>query len=118
MINKSLLAEIALAGREHLDPVYVAAYDRKANLDPTEDLDRLRARGLDETSTLIDVGAGTGTFAIAAASICERVGAIASAAAPSAASISWMSRRCFRETTSTCPRVAGDLSRKPRTRSS
>src|SRR5471032_1174374 len=57
MINMSILAEIALAGREHLDAVYVAAYDRKANLDPTEDLDQLRARGLVPASTLIDFGA-------------------------------------------------------------
>jgi len=76
MINMSILAEIALAGREHLDAVYVAAYDRKANLDPTEDLDQLRARGLGPASTLIDFGAGTGTFAVAAASICKRVVAV------------------------------------------
>jgi SAM-dependent methyltransferase len=68
--------ETASAGPEHLDPAYVAAYDRKARVDPTDDLDELRARGLGPTSTLIDFGAGTGTFAVAAASICERVIAV------------------------------------------
>jgi SAM-dependent methyltransferase len=54
----------------------VAAYDRKARVDPSDDLDELRARGLGPTSTLIDFGAGTGTFAVAAASVCERVIAV------------------------------------------
>jgi SAM-dependent methyltransferase len=54
----------------------VAAYDRKARVDPSDDLDELRARGLRPTSTLIDFGAGTGTFAVAAASVCERVIAV------------------------------------------
>ena len=40
------LGELALAGPEHLDVGYVAAYDRKARFDPAEDLDALRARGL------------------------------------------------------------------------
>lgn len=68
--------ETASAGPEHLDPAYVAAYDRKARVDPSDDLDELRARGLGPTSTLIDFGAGTGTFAVAAASACERVIAV------------------------------------------
>ena len=68
--------ETASAGPEHLDPAYVAAYDRKARVDPTGDLDLLRAHGLGPTSTLIDFGAGTGTFAVAAAAICDRVIAV------------------------------------------
>jgi FkbM family methyltransferase len=76
-VSKSrLLKELASAGPEHLDPAYVAGYDRKAQLDPTADLNELRSRGLDTTSTLIDIGAGTGTFAVAAASICRRVIAV------------------------------------------
>jgi ubiquinone/menaquinone biosynthesis C-methylase UbiE len=70
------LREIALAGPEHLDATYVAAYDRKAGFDPSADLDGLRACGLGASSTLIDFGAGTGTFAVAAASICKRVVAV------------------------------------------
>jgi SAM-dependent methyltransferase len=71
-----LLREIALAGPEHLDPAYVAGYDRKAQFDPAADLEDLRSRGLDRASTLIDLGAGTGTFALAAASVCKRVIAV------------------------------------------
>ena len=33
-----LLREVELAGPEHLDPGYVAGYDRKADFDPVEDL--------------------------------------------------------------------------------
>lgn len=71
-----LFDELAHAGEEHLDPAYVAAYDRKAQTDPSEDLDLLRALGLNHTSTLVDFGAGTGTFAMAAAPICKRVIAV------------------------------------------
>jgi ubiquinone/menaquinone biosynthesis C-methylase UbiE len=68
-----LLREIALAGPEHLDAAYVAAYDQKAGFDPGPDIEALRARGLGASNTLIDFGAGTGTLAVAAASICKRV---------------------------------------------
>jgi SAM-dependent methyltransferase len=68
--------ETAHAGPEHLDPAYVAGYDRKAAFDPAEDLAVLRSRGLDRNSTLIDLGAGTGTFALAAAPYCKRVIAV------------------------------------------
>ena len=65
--------ERALAGREHLDPAYVDGYDRKAAFDPSEDV---AALGLDRESTLVDLGAGTGTFAFAAAAVCGRVVAV------------------------------------------
>jgi 2-polyprenyl-3-methyl-5-hydroxy-6-metoxy-1,4-benzoquinol methylase len=68
--------ELALAGAEHLDPVYVDGYERKAQFDPTDDLVELRSHGLGTASTLIDFGAGTGTFALAAASHCRRVIAV------------------------------------------
>jgi Methyltransferase domain len=76
MTINSLLREIALAGPEHLDPAYVAGYDRKARFDPAEDVAALRAYGLDANATLIDFGGGTGTFAVAAASVCKRVIAV------------------------------------------
>ena len=70
--------ELALAGQEHLDPAYVAAYDRKAGFeaDAAEEVELLRRNGLGEDSTLVDLGAGTGTFAIAAARVCRRVVAV------------------------------------------
>ena len=72
----NLLREIALAGPEHLDAAYVAGYDRKARFDPADDLEALRGHGLGAGSTLVDLGAGTGTFAIAAARVCARVVAV------------------------------------------
>jgi ubiquinone/menaquinone biosynthesis C-methylase UbiE len=71
-----LFDEFAHAGDEHLDPAYVAAYDRKARTDPTEDLALLRELGFGSHSTLVDLGAGTGTFAVAAAPFCRQVVAV------------------------------------------
>ena len=68
--------ELASAGPEHLDTSYVATYDRKAQTDWTSELDLLRGYGLDETKTLVDLGAGTGLFAEAAAPFCKRVIAV------------------------------------------
>lgn len=70
------LDELAHAGPEHLDPAYTLGYDRKAGTDPEDDLAVLRDLGLNETHTLIDLGAGTGIFALAAAPICARVIAV------------------------------------------
>lgn len=68
--------ELAHAGPEHLDAEYVERYDDKAGTDPAEDVALLRERGLNETSTLVDLGAGTGTFALAVAPFCRRVVAV------------------------------------------
>ena len=61
------LDEVAHAGAEHLDPAYVEGYDRKAGFDPSEDLDVLASHGVGRDSLVVDLGAGTGTFAVAAA---------------------------------------------------
>lgn len=71
-----LLDELAHAGAEHLDAAYVAAYEHKAGYDPGDDVARLRELGLDQTSTLVDLGAGTGVLALAAAPFCRRVVAV------------------------------------------
>jgi SAM-dependent methyltransferase len=68
--------ELAHAGEEHLDPHYVTGYDRKSATDHTEDLAVLRGLGLNERSVVIDLGAGTGTFALAVAPLCARVVAV------------------------------------------
>jgi len=70
------LDELAHAGSEHLDPGYVPGYDHKAGTDPADDLAVLRDLGLNETHTLVDLGAGTGTFALAAAPLCHRLIAV------------------------------------------
>jgi len=68
--------ELRHAGAEHLDAEYVAAYERKAGYDPAPDVARFRALGLDRSSTLVDLGCGTGAFALAAAPFCRRVVAV------------------------------------------
>lgn len=70
------LDEMTTAGAEHLDDSYVAGYDQKAQFDPGQDIDALRALGLDETSVVIDLGAGTGVFAVAAAMLGASVTAV------------------------------------------
>nr|WP_174257838.1 class I SAM-dependent methyltransferase [Phytoactinopolyspora alkaliphila] len=63
-----MLDELAHAGPEHLDLEFVAGYDRKQGYpDPAGDLELLRRYGVGERSTVIDFGAGTGRFALAAA---------------------------------------------------
>src|SRR5581483_8427910 len=77
MANPSwFLDELAHAGPEHLDPAYVAGYDRKAGVDAREDVALLQSLGLNETSTLVDLGAGTGALALAVAPLCRRVVAV------------------------------------------
>ncbi len=70
------LDELSRAGAEHLDPAYVAGYNRKANADPGEALRALRRHGLGPDSCVVDLGAGTGAFAVAAASECREVVAV------------------------------------------
>jgi ubiquinone/menaquinone biosynthesis C-methylase UbiE len=60
--------ELDHAGYEHLDPAFVAGFDDKQGRpDPSEDLAVLAGRGLGKSSTVIDLGAGTGQFALRAA---------------------------------------------------
>ena len=75
---RRLIDERTLAGREHLDPEYVAGYDEKAEFDAdaAEEVELLRRFGLGPGSTIIDLGAGTGTLALAAAPVCRRVVAV------------------------------------------
>ncbi|MEX1091675.1 MAG: class I SAM-dependent methyltransferase [Acidimicrobiia bacterium] len=61
------LEEEAFAGEEHLDESYVAGYDAKSQVDPSEDIEKLVSLGLGESSVLVDLGAGTGVFSLAAA---------------------------------------------------
>ena len=70
------LNELAHAGAEHLDTQYVPAYDAKAATDPSGDVQKFRELGLQPAHTLIDFGAGTGTFALAVAPLCRRVVAV------------------------------------------
>src|SRR6266508_5014277 len=68
MAKPWMIDELAHAGPEHLDPGFVAGYDQKqGHPDPAEDLAVFAAHGLAGTSTIVDLGAGTGQFALAAA---------------------------------------------------
>lgn len=67
------LDEIAHAGAEHLRRDYVEGFDAKSGTDFEEVVDDLVALGLDDTSTVVDLGAGTGAFAIAVAPVARRV---------------------------------------------
>jgi ubiquinone/menaquinone biosynthesis C-methylase UbiE len=70
--------ELTYAGPEHLDRDFVAGYDRKQGYPNVEaDLDALRKLGaLGPSATIVDLAAGTGRFAIAAAAHCRRVVAV------------------------------------------
>jgi SAM-dependent methyltransferase len=75
------LDELAHAGTEHLDPEYVAAFDRKSPTEWSETLASLIELGVGATSTVIDLGAGTGSFALAVRSHVGRVVAVDPSAA-------------------------------------
>jgi predicted RNA methylase len=66
------LDELTHVGSEHVDANYVTGYDYKAGTGPTDDIALLRELGLNETHTLVDMGAGTGTFALASAPLPPR----------------------------------------------
>jgi SAM-dependent methyltransferase len=68
--------EVAHAGHEHLDADYVAAYDEKSPTDWSEEVGTLLELGVGATSTVVDLGAGTGTFARTIAPYVARVVAV------------------------------------------
>ena len=68
--------ELASAGAEHRDTGYVRGYDTETGLEVAPDVELLRQLGLDEGSTLVDLGAATALLAAAAAPIAGRVVAV------------------------------------------
>lgn len=71
-----VLDEIAHAGRENLDAEHVARYDRKEDAAAGAEVRLLQRLGLGGASTVADLGAGTGQFALAVAPLCRRVIAV------------------------------------------
>jgi ubiquinone/menaquinone biosynthesis C-methylase UbiE len=68
MAESWMIDELAHAGSEHLDPGFVAGYERKQGYpDPAGDLAIFERQGLGPGSEVVDLGAGLGQFAIAAA---------------------------------------------------
>lgn len=71
------LDELAHAGRENLDHDHVARYDAKMDAEAGGEVCQLRDAGhLTPSSTVVDLGAGTGQFCLAAARACSRVVAV------------------------------------------
>ena len=71
------LDEGAHAGREHFDPQHAARYDAKEDAHAREEIAFLRDAGvLDPACTVVDIGAGSGQFALAVAEACARVVAV------------------------------------------
>jgi ubiquinone/menaquinone biosynthesis C-methylase UbiE len=68
---------------------YVAAYDAKQQTDPTEDIETLLNLGIDDSSAVVDLGCGTGTFTVA---IAPHVGRVV-AADVSPAMVTYLRRR-------------------------
>ncbi|MCK9486464.1 MAG: class I SAM-dependent methyltransferase [Dehalococcoidia bacterium] len=71
-----LLDEMRSIGRENLDPAHVRHYDEKEDAEGAAEVALLRSHGLGSDSTVVDLGAGTGQFALAAAEVCRRVVAV------------------------------------------
>jgi ubiquinone/menaquinone biosynthesis C-methylase UbiE len=76
MKSKWLLDELASAGRENLDATHAAVYDRKEDASADTEVALLVRLGLSDSSEVVDIGAGTGQFALAAAPVCARVVAV------------------------------------------
>lgn len=75
-----MIDELAHAGSEHLDADFVAGYDRKQgdvpDTDAASDIAALHGAGVGPGATVVDLGAGTGRFALAAAPHVARVVAV------------------------------------------
>jgi len=77
MTRAWMIDELAHAGPEHLDVAFVAGFDRKQGYpDPAADLAAFREHGVGGASTVVDLGAGTGRLALAAAPHVARVVAV------------------------------------------
>jgi len=79
-------------GHRWLDAAEVAAYEATIRPDPAAERELLLTLGLSSEHTLIDVGAGTGVRALAAAEVCRRVIAVD----PSAAMLDYMRAKAER----------------------
>jgi ubiquinone/menaquinone biosynthesis C-methylase UbiE len=71
-----LLDEVASAGRENLEADHVGRYDGKMDSEAAAEVVLLQGLGLDHRSLVIDIGAGTGQFALAVSPHCSRVIAV------------------------------------------
>jgi len=71
------LDERSHAGREHFDEQHARLYDAKEDAQAPEEIGLLQDAGvLGPGCTVVDIGAGSGQFALAAAEVCERMVAV------------------------------------------
>jgi ubiquinone/menaquinone biosynthesis C-methylase UbiE len=71
------LDERAHAGREHFDAQHARRYDAKMDAEAAEEVRLLQDAGaLGPDASVVDLGAGSGQFALAAAAVCGRVVAV------------------------------------------
>ncbi len=68
--------EMQQVGVDFEDQVQVAAYDRNQRTDPAKDQALIDRLGITAAHRLIDLGTGTGSFAVQAARTCDRVYAV------------------------------------------
>jgi ubiquinone/menaquinone biosynthesis C-methylase UbiE len=71
-----LLDETASAGRENLDAEHAGRYDLKEDAAAHAEVALLEELGLPRDAVVVDLGAGTGQFALAVASRCAQVVAV------------------------------------------
>lgn len=71
-----MLNEVMSAGRENLDQGHVAHYDEKEDGDASSEIQLLAGLGLGGDSVVIDIGAGTGQFSLAVATLCAQIIAV------------------------------------------
>lgn len=71
-----VLDEISTAGRENLDPVHASRYDSKEDAEAAKEVGLLISLGLNDGNDVVDLGAGTGQFAVTAAAECNRLVAV------------------------------------------
>jgi ubiquinone/menaquinone biosynthesis C-methylase UbiE len=71
-----LLDETAHAGRENLDPDHVRRYDSKEDACAADEVLLCKELGLTGESVVVEIGAGTGQFALAVAPDCALVVAV------------------------------------------
>jgi hypothetical protein len=59
-----VIDELSTAGRENLDPVHAGRYDSKEDAGAAKEVDLLVSLGMDDGTDVVDLGAGTGQFAV------------------------------------------------------
>ena len=70
------LNQVSSAGRENLDALHVARYDALEDAGALEEVELLQELGLGADHVVVDIGTGTGQFALAVAPHCARVVAV------------------------------------------